>query len=112
MVTASGLPHDRHCRLFHHLRNYQREDFIEATSEQRQRLLEAIFRRNAVRRRFGLPPLDTKRAYENGLNKLVMANVRANRLRDQAKEQDDTLLFHDGDTGLQSNIVHFDVFHG
>lgn len=48
---------------------------MEATSEQRQKLLEAIYRRNATRRRFNMPSLDITMAYARGLNRILKMNL-------------------------------------
>lgn len=52
-----------------------RDNRLEATSEQRQRLIEAIFKRNAIRRNEGLLPLCIHRAYARGLNRILRHNL-------------------------------------
>jgi len=50
---------------------------MEATAEQRQRLIEAIFRRSYIRRKNGMPPLCIDRAYAQGLNRILSKNIKA-----------------------------------
>lgn len=51
---------------------------MEATPDQRQRLVEAIFKRNFTRRKFGMPPLDINLAYARGLNLILRKNLSRN----------------------------------
>lgn len=48
---------------------------MEASPEQRQRLIEAIWKHNHIRRRFGMPPLDIDLAYAKGLNRILRHNL-------------------------------------
>lgn len=48
---------------------------MEATSEQRQKLLEAIFRRNELRLKSCMPPLNITMAYARGLNRILRMNL-------------------------------------
>lgn len=72
MTTASGLLLSRQLAPFFPTHS---EVPIEATSEQRQRLLEAIFRRNAIRRRSNMPSLDITKCYAHGLNRVLKSNL-------------------------------------
>lgn len=52
---------------------------MEATPDQRQRLIEAIFKRNYARRKNTMPPLDVQKSYALGLNRILRANlIRSN----------------------------------
>jgi len=64
---------------------------LEATSEQRQRLLEGIFHRNDIRRRAAMPPLNITRAYAVGLNRILSEN-----LKKQKPQMDHQLSKEDG----------------
>lgn len=54
---------------------------MEATPDQRQRLVEAIFKRNFTRRKFGMPPLDINLAYARGLNHILRKNLAENNIQ-------------------------------
>lgn len=57
---------------------------MEASPEQRQRLIEAIWKRNHIRRRFGMPPLDIDLAYAKGLNRILRHNLHGDEHRGDA----------------------------
>ena len=50
---------------------------MEATAKQRQRLIERLFRRNYLRRKYLITPLDIELEYARGLNRILRANLNS-----------------------------------
>ncbi len=48
---------------------------MEASPEQRQKLLEGIWKRNAHRVESEMPALDITKCYANGLNRILKSNL-------------------------------------
>lgn len=72
---------------------------MEATTEQRHRLLESIFRRNHQRRSSSLEPLNLTMAYAHGLNRILRANLLSH------KQQADRTVSMDIDVLPDGQII-------
>lgn len=73
----------------------------EATTEQRQRLLESIYRKNAYRLSQGRSGLDISYAYAIGLNRILERNLKR-----QTSPSDD------GPTTFTGNIISMESYRG
>lgn len=81
---------------------------MEATTDQRHRLLESIFRRNHQRRTSGMEPLNLTMAYGHGLNRILRANLFSHQ---HEKDQSDDGRLKTSPSGQVIEIMRHATIH-